>query len=153
MINFYREKDTKNTILIDGGDYYHGHAVDSLTEGEAMIHVFNNINFDLMLPGNWEVVYKKKNMLFDMCHSTATKICANMWHDEEDENKGELIYHPYWVKVIDGIKIGFIGYTDHLIPKRQSPAYSAGIRFDHAQKNVAKYVKLLRETEGCVVVC
>jgi sulfur-oxidizing protein SoxB len=153
MINFYRSKDPKNTILIDGGDYYHGHAVASLTEGEAMIPVFNNINFDLMLPGNWEVVYKKKRMLYDMGHSTAAKICANMWHDEEDENKGELIYHPYWVKVIDGIKIGFIGYTDHLIPKRQSPAYSAGIRFEHAEKNVAKYVKFLRATEGCNVVC
>ena len=53
MINFYRSKDPKNTILIDGGDYYHGHAVASLTEGEAMIPVFNNINFDLMLPGNF----------------------------------------------------------------------------------------------------
>ena len=153
MINFYRSKDPKYTILIDGGDYYHGHAVASLTEGEAMIPIFNNINFDLMLPGNWEVVYKKKKMLYDMGHSTAAKICANMWHDEEDENNGELIYHPYWVKVIDGIKIGFIGYTDHLIPKRQSPAYSKGIRFEHAEKNVAKYVKFLRETEGCAVVC
>lgn len=153
MINFYRSKDPRNTILIDGGDYYHGHAVASLTEGEAMIPVFNNINFDLMLPGNWEVVYKKKRMLYDMGHSTAAKICANMWHNEEDENKGELIYPPYWIKVIDGIKLGFIGYTDHLIPKRQSPAYSAGIRFEHAEKNVAKYVKLLRETEGCAAVC
>lgn len=153
MINYYRSKDPKNTLLIDGGDYYHGHAVASLTEGEAMISIFNNINFDVMLPGNWEVVYKKKRMLYDMGHSTAAKICANMWHDEEDENKGELIYPPYWVKVIDGIKLGFIGYTDHLIPKRQSPAYSKGIRFEHAEKNVAKYVKFLRETEGCAVVC
>jgi len=152
MINSYRSKDPENTILIDGGDYYHGHAVASLTEGEAMIPIFNNINFDLMLPGNWEVVYKKKQMLYDMGHATAAKICANMWHSEEDENKGELIYPPYWIKVIGGIKLGFIGYTDHLIPKRQSPAYSEGIRFEHADKNVAKYVKLLRETEGCAMV-
>lgn len=152
MINSYRKKNPSNTILIDGGDYFHGHGVASLTEGEALIPVFNNIGYDLMLPGNWEVVYKKKKMLFDMGHANAAKICANMWHKTDDENNGELIYQPYWIKVIDGVKIGFIGYTDHLIPKRQSPAYSAGIRFDHADKNVARYVKLLREVEGCAVV-
>lgn len=152
MINAYRSKDPEHTILIDGGDYYHGHAVASLTEGEAMIPIFNNIKYDLMLPGNWEVVYKKKKMLYDMGHATAAKICANMWHKTDDESNGELIYPPYWIKVIDGIKLGFIGYTDHLIPKRQSPAYSEGIRFEHADKNAARYIKFLRETEGCHLV-
>jgi 2',3'-cyclic-nucleotide 2'-phosphodiesterase (5'-nucleotidase family) len=49
-------------------------------------------------------------------------------------------------------QIGFIGYTDHLIPVRQSPAYSKGIRFEHADCNVAKYIKLLKETEGCGII-
>ncbi|MBL0097890.1 MAG: metallophosphoesterase, partial [Bacteroidetes bacterium] len=91
MINSFRSKAPEQTILIDGGDYYHGHAVASLTEGEAMIPIFNNIDFDLMLPGNWEVVYKKKKMLYDMGHSTAAKICANMWHKTDDDANGELI--------------------------------------------------------------
>jgi len=106
MVDSYREKDPARTILIDGGDFYHGHAVASLTEGEALIPVFNEMRYDLMLPGNWEVVYKKKKMLFDMGHSTAAKICANMWHKTEDETNGELIYHPYWIKVIDRVKLG-----------------------------------------------
>jgi len=151
MINTFRKKNP-NTILYDGGDYFHGHAVASLTEGEALIPIFNNLQYDLMLPGNWEVVYKKKKMLYDMGHATAAKICANMYHDAINENKNELVYPPYWIKYIAGVKIGFIGYTDHLIPKRQSPAYSEGLRFEHADKNLAKYVKLLREVEGCEVV-
>ncbi|MFO0358778.1 MAG: bifunctional metallophosphatase/5'-nucleotidase [Sphingobacteriaceae bacterium] len=151
MIDSYRKKNP-NTIVYDGGDYFHGHAVASLTEGEALIPIFNKLGYDLMLPGNWEVVYKKKKMLFDMGHANAAKICANMWHKTNDENNGELVYQPYWIKYIAGVKIGIIGYTDHLIPKRQSPAYSEGLKFDHAEKNVAKYVKLLREVEGCAVV-
>lgn len=151
MIDSYRKKNP-NTILYDGGDYFHGHAIASLTEGEALIPIFNKLNYDLMLPGNWEVVYKKKKMLFDMGHANAAKICANMYHNTNDENNGELVYQPYWIKYIGGVKIGVIGYTDHLIPKRQSPAYSEGLKFEHADKNVAKYVKLLREVEGCAVV-
>lgn len=151
MINSFRKKNP-NTILYDGGDYFHGHAIATLTEGEALIPIFNDLNYDLMLPGNWEVVYKKKKMLFDMGHANAAKICANMYHNNGDEFNGELVYPPYWIKYMAGIKIGFIGYTDHLIPKRQSPAYSEGLRFEHADKNLAKYVKLLREVEGCEVV-
>ena len=152
MIESFRKQNPANTILYDGGDFFHGHAVASLTEGEALIPIFNNLNYDLMLPGNWEVVYKKKKMLYDLGHVNAAKICANMWHKTTDADNGELVYPPYWIKYIGGVKIGVIGYTDHLIPKRQSPAYSEGLRFDHAEVNIAKYVKLLRETEGCVVV-
>jgi 2',3'-cyclic-nucleotide 2'-phosphodiesterase (5'-nucleotidase family) len=152
MIDSYRKKNPANTIVYDGGDYFHGHAIASLTEGEALIPIFNNLGYDLMLPGNWEVVYKKKKMLYDMGHANAAKICANMWHKTTDADNGELVYQPYWIKYIAGVKVGVIGYTDHLIPKRQSPAYSAGLRFDHAEVNLAKYVKLLREVEGCAVV-
>jgi S-sulfosulfanyl-L-cysteine sulfohydrolase len=152
MINSLRNENPDNTILYDGGDYFHGHAVASLTEGEALIPIFNDMEYDLMLPGNWEVVYKKKKMLYDMGHTTAAKICANMYHKTTDENNGELVYPPYWIKYIAGVKIGIIGYTDHLIPKRQSPAYSEGLRFEHADANLAKYVKLLREVEGCAAI-
>jgi S-sulfosulfanyl-L-cysteine sulfohydrolase len=152
MIEQFRQADPANTLLIDGGDYFHGSGVASLTNGEALIPIFNYLNYDLMLPGNWEVVYKKRQMLFDMGHTTAAKICANMWHNTKDEENGELIFPPYWIKNFSGLKIGFIGYTDHLIPLRQSPAYSKGISFRHADYNVARYVRMLKETEGCQLV-
>lgn len=152
MIEYYKKKNEGNTIVYDGGDFFHGHAIASMTEGEALIHIFNQLNYDLMLPGNWEVVYKKKKMLYDMGHTTSAKICANMWHKTDDSSNGELVYPPYWIKYIAGVKIGFIGYTDHLIPKRQSPAYSEGLKFDHAEVNLARYVKMLREDEGCNAV-
>ena len=152
MIRQWKKQDPGNTLLIDGGDYFHGSAVASLTEGEALIPLLNEFGYDLILPGNWEVVYKKKKMLYDMGHANAAKICANMWHKTQDADNGELIYPPYWVKYIAGAKIGFIGYTDHLIPKRQSPAYSEGIRFEHAEYNVAKYIRLLKDVEGCGII-
>ena len=151
MIDSLR-KQHPNHILYDGGDYFHGHAIASLSEGEALIPLMNAFNYDLILPGNWEVVYKKKKMLYDMGHSTAAKICANMWHKTNDAENGTLIFPPYWIKYIAGAKVGFIGYTDHLVPKRQSPAYSEGIGFTHATENVAKYVKYLKEVEGCGII-
>ncbi len=151
MIDALRTQHPQN-ILYDGGDYFHGHGVASMSEGEALIPLMNAFNYDLILPGNWEVVYKKKKMLYDMGHSNAAKICANMWHKTKDADNGTLIYPPYWIKYIAGAKVGFIGFTDHLVPKRQSPAYSEGIGFTHATDNVAKYIKYLKEVEGCGII-
>ncbi len=151
MIDSLRAQHPQN-ILYDGGDYFHGHGVASMSEGEALIPLMNAFNYDLILPGNWEVVYKKKKMLYDMGHSNAAKICANMWHKTNDPDNGTLIYPPYWIKYIAGAKVGFIGFTDHLVPKRQSPAYSEGIGFTHATDNVAKYIKYLQEVEGCGII-
>ncbi|HET6721549.1 MAG TPA: metallophosphoesterase, partial [Chitinophagaceae bacterium] len=152
MVNQLRKKNPLNTLVIDGGDCFQGSGIAALTEGRAIIPLMNNIGYDIMLPGNWEVVYGKEMMMKDMFAYNGVKVCANMFHDSKDELHDELIFPPYFIKYIANIKIGFIGYNDPLTPKRQSPAYSDGIRFALPEKNVTKYIRLLREYEKCDMV-
>lgn len=152
MIRTLKSQNPSNTIVIDGGDCFQGGGVAALTEGKAIIPLMNDIGYDLMLPGNWEVVYGKEMMLKDLGGYRGAKICANMFHDTQDDFSGEMIFPPYWTKNVAGIKIGFIGYNDPLTPKRQSPAYSAGIKFTDPALNVAKYVRVLRDYEQCAMV-
>ena len=152
MINTIRNKNKANTLLVDGGDCFQGSGVAALSEGKAIIPLMNNIGYDIMLPGNWEVVYGKEMMMKDMFAYDGVKVCANMYHKTNDVFNGDLIFPPYFVKYIGGIKIGFIGYNDPLTPKRQSPAYSDGIQFTMPETNVAKYIKILREYELCDMV-
>ncbi len=152
MINELRKNNPDNTLVIDGGDCFQGAGIAALTEGQAIIPLMNNIGYDIMLPGNWEVVYGKEMMMKDMFAYNGVKVCANMFHDTKDEQDGELIFPPYFIKQVAGIKIGFIGYNDPLTPKRQSPAYSKGIKFTFPEKNVARYVRLLKEHEKCDMV-
>ena len=152
MINTLRSQNPEHTLVIDGGDCFQGSAVAALTEGRAIIPLMNNIGYDIMLPGNWEVVYGKEMMMKDMFAYDGVKVCANMFHDTKTDNNGDLIFPPYFIKNIAGIKIGFIGYNDPLTPKRQSPAYSKGITFTFPEVNVARYVKILKEYEKCSMV-
>jgi 2',3'-cyclic-nucleotide 2'-phosphodiesterase (5'-nucleotidase family) len=152
MINSLRSQNAANTLVIDGGDCFQGSGVAALSEGRAIVPLMNNIGYDIMLPGNWEVVYGKEMMMKDMFGYNALKVCANMYHDTADEMKGDLIFPPYFVKHIAGIKAGFIGYNDPLTPKRQSPAYCDGIKFTPPELNVAKYIKILKEYEKCQLV-
>jgi len=152
MINELRNQNPGNTLVIDGGDCFQGSGIAALTEGKAIIPLMNNIGYDIMLPGNWEVVYGKEMMMKDMFAYNGVKVCANMFHDTKDEQQGELIFPPYFIKHIAGIKIGFIGYNDPMTPKRQSPAYSYGIEFTFPQKNIARYIRLLKEYEKCNMI-
>jgi sulfur-oxidizing protein SoxB len=82
----------------------------------------------------------------------APKICANMYHDLGEGKKGELIFQPYHIWNVKGVKIGFIGYTDPLVPIRQSPNYSKGIIYTKPEENLPYYVDLLRNQEQCAYV-
>jgi 2',3'-cyclic-nucleotide 2'-phosphodiesterase (5'-nucleotidase family) len=148
----YLKKERKNnpfSFLIDTGDMFQGSELSYKTTGKAMVPILNALNYDLFLPGNWEVIYYKKNMQQLMGALNAPKVCANMYHDLGNNTKGELIFHPYYIWHINGVKIGFLGYTDPLVPIRQSPNYSKGIIYTKPEENLAHYVNVLKNDEKC----
>lgn len=145
-------KKNPNTFLIDTGDMFQGSELSVKTTGKAITPILNALNYDLYLPGNWEVIYYKKNMQTLMGSLNGPKVCANMYHDLGDGKKGELIFHPYKIWNIAGVKIGFVGYTDPLVPIRQSPNYSKGIIYTKPEENLAHYIDVLRNDEQCAYV-
>jgi sulfur-oxidizing protein SoxB len=144
-----RRKMNPHTFLVDTGDMFQGSELSVKTTGKAMVPILNALQYDLYLPGNWEVIYYKKSMQTLMGSLNAPKVCANMYHDLGDGKKGELIFHPYKIWNIAGVKIGFLGYTDPLVPIRQSPNYSKGIIYTAPEENLAHYIDVLRNDEGC----
>ncbi len=152
MINEIRNENPGNTLVIDGGDCFQGSGVAALSQGKAIVPLINNIGYDLMLPGNWEVVYGKDLMMRDLGGYHAAKVCANMYHDVPSSDNKDSLYPPYWTTRVAGVKIGFVGYNDPLTPKRQSPAYSYGIKFTDPAENAQKLIKYLRDYEQCSMV-
>ena len=143
------KKKNPNTFVIDTGDMFQGSELSVKTTGKAFVPILNALNYDLYLPGNWEVIYGKKNMQTLMGALNAPKICANMYHDLGDGKKGELIFQPYNIWSVAGVKIGFLGYTDPLVPIRQSPNYSKGIIYTKPEENLSHYVDVLKNQEQC----
>ncbi|MDX2246985.1 MAG: bifunctional metallophosphatase/5'-nucleotidase [Bacteroidia bacterium] len=140
------------TFLIDTGDMFQGSELSVKTTGKAFVPILNALNYNLYLPGNWEVIYYKKNMQTLLGSLHAPKVCANMYHDRGEGKKGELVFPPYYIWNVAGVKIGFIGYTDPLVPIRQSPNYSKGIIYTKPEENLPHYVDVLRNQEQCAYV-
>lgn len=146
------KKKNKHVFTLDSGDMFQGSELSVKTTGEAFVPILNELGYDLYLPGNWEVVYGKKSMQNLLGSLHAPKICSNMYHDLGDGKRGELIFPPYHIWHVAGIKIGFLGYTDHLVPLRQSPIYSKGIIYTKPEDNLAHYVDVLKNQEKCAYI-
>ncbi len=138
-----------NTISIDTGDMFQGSELSVKTQGEALVPILNNIDYDLYTPGNWEVFFYKKGMQQLLGSLNGPKICANLFHQNEDGSRGELVFQPYAIMNKLGVKIGFLGYTDHLVPRRQPPALSRGLAYSKPDENLKYYVSVLKQQEKC----
>lgn len=132
-----RAKNPNRTIIVDGGDLIQGSGYAALSKGDIFPEIVKNMNYDLLIPGNWEVVYGKTSMMSVLNAYDTPVIAENMYH----EVSGERLFPPYWIKEIEGVKIGFIGVNDPDVPIRQNPIFSEGITFSGLDDNVMKLIK------------
>ena len=43
-------------MVVDGGDLIQGSGYVAHSEGEVMADVIKNMGYDILIPGNWEVI-------------------------------------------------------------------------------------------------
>jgi sulfur-oxidizing protein SoxB len=138
-----RKENPEGTLLIDGGDLIQGSGESVLSEGSIFPPLIRAMQYDLLIPGNWEVVYGKKIMMETMKQYNTNVIVSNMYHEGDTAS----LFPPYWIVEKKGIKIGFIAYNDPEVPIRQNPMFSEGIIFTEVEKNLKALISQLKEKE------
>ena len=138
-----RKANPGRTIIVDGGDLIQGSGYAAASKGRIFSYIVKKMNYDLLLPGNWEVVYGKDIMMEVMNDYNTQVIAQNMRHEES----GDQLFPPYWIKEIDGIRIGFVGINDPDIPFRQAPSYSKGILFNDIDNSVEEVINKVKFDE------
>ena len=138
-----RAANPGRTIIVDGGDLIQGSGYAAASKGKIFPDIVRQMNYDLLLPGNWEVVYGKEIMMEVMNNYHTNVIAQNMRHEES----GKQLFPPYWIREIDGIRIGFVGINDPDIPFRQAPSYSDGILFNDLDNSVEEVIRKVKFDE------
>ncbi len=93
------------TILVDNGDAVQGDVLGTLTEGEAIIKLMNDLEYDVAIPGNHEFDYGMDQFMKLTDMAEFPYISCNFNH------LGEKIFPSYLIIETAGIKIGFVGVT------------------------------------------
>lgn len=138
-----RAKNPGRTLIVDGGDLIQGSGYVAFSKGEVMTDVINRMGYDLLVPGNWEVIYGKEQMLKVYKKFETPTIVQNMRHDESNKN----LFPSFMVKEIEGVRLGFVGINDPEVPIRQNPIFSEGIRFTGLDEGVKTLIDQLKIEE------
>lgn len=141
------KKPEGSVFVIDGGDTFQGSKLAALTEGEALIPLLSAMGFDLAIPGNWEVAYGAERMRALLGTLPYPTIVENV----RDGASGERILPPALIREIGGVKVGFIGYTDPDVPRRQPPSFSEGLDYS-GPENLNTLAASLRDDGAEIVV-
>ncbi|RDW12603.1 thiosulfohydrolase SoxB [Paracoccus thiocyanatus] len=138
-----------DSILLDGGDTWHGSMTSFLTKGQDMVNVMNALGVDAMT-SHWEWTYGTDRVKEIV--ETQLKfpfLGANIFDAEWDEPA----FEPYKIFERGGQRIGVIGqafpYMPIANPKWMFPEYSFGIREERMQQVVDE----LRAEGVDLVVC
>jgi len=132
------------TLLIDGGDLIQGSGASMRSQGRIFPPIVQAMDYDLLIPGNWEVIFGKDLMMEVMNGYNTQVIAANMFDDKTNQS----LFPPYWITEMKGVKIGFIAYNDPEVPIRQNPGFSEGMRFTSVEANLKELVSQLKTKKG-----
>lgn len=140
VFNRLRAERPGELLFVDGGDTIQGSGPAAWTQGRVVVEPTNALGLDVAIPGNWSVAYGADAWKQRAAEFRHPIVAANML----DEKTGELLFEPYLVKEVNGVRIGIIGFTEPDIPTRQPPHLSEGLAF-HAHKVLPPLVAELRE--------
>ena len=129
------ESQGYTTILVDDGDAIQGEPIGTLSEGEAMIELMNEMHYDAAIPGNHEFDYGADRFL------ELTKLAKFPYISCNFNYMGEMLLDPYVMVDAAGLKIAFVGVTTPKTIGSSSPT--------HFQNEAGEYVyDFLKDNNG-----
>ena len=97
------EAQGNTTLLVDDGDFVQGEPIGTLSKGEAIIPIMNALKYDIVVPGNHEFDYGIDQFFKYVELAEFPFISCNF------NKEGKLVFDPYIIKEVAGIKIAFVG--------------------------------------------
>lgn len=153
-----RKAHPGSTITVNGGDTVQGSAEALFTSGQALIDVLNKFDIDVDNPGNWDYLYGTEVFLQQFAGAKpafhANAIAANLYYDGApyQSRTGERVLKPYWIKDINGLKVGFVGYTASRGPQAVKTEITRGLRLSDGEKEFPEFIHVLRDIHKVDIV-
>lgn len=143
-----RAEQHGEVLVLDAGDTLQGSGVAALTQGKALIPSLNAIGFDAAIPGNWEVVYGVPALKARAAELNYPLFASNV----HDTATGALAFPAHFTKVVDGVKVAVVGFTDPDVPRRQPPSYSEGFTYEGRDALQKELTRVRAEEQPDVVL-
>ena len=142
IVKQIRTESQGNCLFCDCGDTLHGTYPAIDTEGQAMIPILNALGLDAMT-AHWEFAFGPSIFKQKVAELNYPMLAINIY----DKATKKLVYQPYSIKEIGGIKIGLVGIASNIVDKTMPPSYSEGIYFALGKDELPPIIDALRTKE------
>ena len=112
------EAQGKHVVLVDNGDAVQGDTIGTLSNGEYIIDIMNEVGYDVATPGNHEFDYGMDQFLALTEQANFPYVSANFV-----DNDGNTVLDPYVIKDVAGVKIAFVGISTPKTITTSTPKY------------------------------
>ena len=112
------EAQGKKVLLADMGDAVQGGPIGTLSKGEYIIDIMNEVGYDIAIPGNHEFDYGMDQFFKLVEKAKFPYISANFF-----DKDGKAVLEPYKIFDVEGQKIAFVGICTPKTVTTSTPAY------------------------------
>ena len=113
------EEAGSEVILVDAGDAIQGEAIGTLSSGEYLVQIMDEVGYDIAVPGNHEFDYGMEQFLKLAEEADYDYISANF----TDLTTGEPVFDAYEIEEEGGVKIAFVGVCTPKTITSSTPVY------------------------------
>lgn len=140
----------EDVLVVDVGDFFQGTPVGSKTRGDAVIEFFNQMRFDVMVPGNHDFDMGRDNQERLAGLTDIPWVCANL----REESTGEIVDWCQPTLMIEkaGLKLGVVGIITTGTESMSFPDNIRGLIFDPMVPTIEKYRDELRAQGADLIV-
>lgn len=129
------EEAGSEVILVDAGDAIQGEAIGTLSSGEYLVQIMDEVGYDIAVPGNHEFDYGMEQFLKLAEEADYDYISANF----TDLTTGEPVFDAYEIEEEGGVKIAFVGVCTPKTITSSTPVYF--------QNDAGEYIYGFRQDE------
>lgn len=113
---------TPYVALVDAGDAVQGDVIGTLSEGEYLVDIMNEVGYDLAIFGNHEFDYDTDRLQELVAKAKAQYLCANVKYTGHKENRLAAA-KPYEFLTFGNVKVAFIGLSTPESLFKSTPRY------------------------------
>jgi 2',3'-cyclic-nucleotide 2'-phosphodiesterase (5'-nucleotidase family) len=147
IVKQIRVANQERVLFCDCGDTLHGTHPALDTQGQALIPILNSLGLDAMT-AHWEFAYGPATFRQRAAELGYPMLAINVY----DQATKQLLFPPYSVKEIGGMRIGLVGIASNIIDKTMPPSYSEGLEFTLGREELPAIVNVLRTQEKVALI-
>ncbi|QQY79959.1 5'-nucleotidase [Keratinibaculum paraultunense] len=141
------KEENPNVLVLDAGDTIHGLPMATISKGESIIKLMNQIGYDAMVPGNHDFNYGYERLLELKEIAEFPILAANVVREDGTKDLEEYI-----IKEIDGVKVGIFGLATEETKYKSNPKNTEGINITSPVDTAKEMVNKLKEEKVDIII-